>query len=156
MFKRFAIACFVLCAFVLPARAAVGEKAPPLAGKALDGSSVDLAKLEGKAVIVYLWNTQCAACVKDLQTLRDFYHQYEDRGLAVVALAEDPLKLKYAVQEAEGAVDYPVVMAAEAKRNGFAAPEKFPLVYIMAKDGTVRGIYPALPAGDALPKAVFR
>ncbi len=156
-YKSFIVACFVLCAFSFSARAdvTVGDPAPLLVAKALDGSAVDLAKLKGRTVIVYLWQTQCKSCVADLKSLRDFYNVNEDKGLAVVALSADPPQLQYVAEEDSAMVDYPVVIASKAEKNGFTMPKTFPRIYIIGKDGTVRGIYPTLPQGDALLKAVF-
>ncbi len=157
-FKSFIGALCAVVLFSLPARAVVmtlGAKAPPLVAKSVGGAKVDLAKLKGKTVILYLWTTQCASCMKDLYTLRDFYNKYQDKGLAVIALSADPPQLRYMVENVDALVDYPVVMASDAQQNGYAMPGRFPLMYIITKDGKLHSFYSVMPKGQALLQAVF-
>ncbi len=157
-FKAFMGALCAAVLFSLPAPASamtLGAKAPPLVAKSMGGAEVDINKLKGKTVVLFLWTTQCKSCVQDLYDLRDFYNKYQDKGLAVIALSADPPQLKYMVENVDALVDYPVVMAAEAQENGYTMPGRFPLMYIITKDGKLHSFYATIPKGKALYKAVF-
>ncbi|MEJ6007249.1 TlpA disulfide reductase family protein [Paucibacter sp. AS339] len=48
---------------------AVGDKAPEVVGKTLDGDTVSLAPYAGKVVVLSFWATWCPHCLKELPIL---------------------------------------------------------------------------------------
>ena len=53
------------------------------------GKSVKLADFKGQAVVLNLWATWCAPCVKEMPTLAALQTAYAGKGLKVVALSAD-------------------------------------------------------------------
>jgi peroxiredoxin len=53
----------------------------------LDGHSVRLADLRGKAVWLNFWASWCPPCQSETPVLRDTYAAYRDRGLVLVGIA---------------------------------------------------------------------
>jgi thiol-disulfide isomerase/thioredoxin len=59
----------------------------PFAGP--DGVPVSLKDFRGKTVLVNLWATWCAPCVKEMPTLAELQRTYGDRDFLVVAISVD-------------------------------------------------------------------
>jgi thiol-disulfide isomerase/thioredoxin len=57
-----------------------------LAGPLLDGGSLNLAQMRGKAVLVIYWATWCQPCAADLPQLRAMYEQYRTQGFEIVGV----------------------------------------------------------------------
>ena len=53
----------------------------------LDGVPIRLADLRGKAVWVNFWTTWCPPCQSEVPILRDVAERYRDRGLVLVAIS---------------------------------------------------------------------
>ena len=65
-----------------------GEAAPGVGFRDPDGGDVDLAAFRGKPLLVNLWASWCAPCVKELPTL-DRLSAERDGELQVVAVSQD-------------------------------------------------------------------
>jgi thiol-disulfide isomerase/thioredoxin len=65
-----------------------GKPEPDVSFKDPDGGDTSLAELEGKPVLVNLWATWCAPCVKELPTL-DKLAQSKGGNLQVAAISQD-------------------------------------------------------------------
>ena len=67
-----------------------GAAAPDAAFNSPDGKPISLAKFRGVPVLVNLWATWCAPCVKELPTLDKLGAAHRaDGGLGVVAISQD-------------------------------------------------------------------
>ena len=67
-----------------------GEAAPAVRFKNPDGGEFDLAKFRGGPVLVNLWASWCAPCIKELPTLQQLEQSHNDDGaLGVIAVSQD-------------------------------------------------------------------
>ena len=67
-----------------------GEPAPTAKFKDPDGGEFDLSKFKGRPVLVNLWASWCAPCIKELPTLQQLEQaQAEEGGLGVIAVSQD-------------------------------------------------------------------
>lgn len=67
-----------------------GEAAPTAVFKNPDGGDFDLSKFKGGPVLVNLWASWCAPCVKELPTLAALEQQHmADGALGVIAVSQD-------------------------------------------------------------------
>ena len=69
-------------------RSHAGANAPDTAFENPDGEKVSLAEFEGKPLLLNLWATWCAPCVKELPTL-DALAQREGKRLQVLTVSQD-------------------------------------------------------------------
>lgn len=71
-------------------RSRKGETAPATAFKNPDGGEISLADFKGMPVLVNLWATWCAPCVKELPTLDRLAESHAvDGRLGVIAISQD-------------------------------------------------------------------
>jgi len=67
-----------------------GQPAPDVSFNNPDGGAITLAKFKGVPVLVNLWATWCAPCVKELPTLDRLSQSHDQDGsLGVVAISQD-------------------------------------------------------------------
>ena len=67
-----------------------GEAAPAVKFKNPDGGDFDLSKFRGTPVLVNLWASWCAPCLKELPTLQELEAAQADEGkLGVIAVSQD-------------------------------------------------------------------
>lgn len=67
-----------------------GEAAPAVKFRDPDGGEFDLAKFKGRPVLVNLWASWCAPCIKELPTLQQLEQAQADEGkLGVIAVSQD-------------------------------------------------------------------
>ena len=73
-----------------PDRSHRGEPAPVVKFKNPDGGDFDLTKFKGTPVLVNLWASWCAPCIKELPTLQQLEQaQTEEGKLGVIAVSQD-------------------------------------------------------------------
>lgn len=66
-----------------------GKPAPPTPFVGADGKDITLASFKGRPLLVNLWATWCAPCVKELPTLDRVASTAVPNGLQVVAISQD-------------------------------------------------------------------
>ncbi len=67
----------------------VGQQAPPVRTKTVDGKSFDLADLKGKVVLLDFWASWCAPCRVANRKLVPTYEKYKSQGLEIVSVSMD-------------------------------------------------------------------
>ncbi len=65
--------------------------APDFTLATLSGTSLSLAELRGKVVLLNFWATWCGPCRKEMPAIEALYQRYKDRGLEVLAISLDKL-----------------------------------------------------------------
>lgn len=61
----------------------IGNKAPDLQLKTLDGKPVSLHKVKADYTIVYFWDPDCGICKKASKVLVEVYDKYKDKGIEI-------------------------------------------------------------------------
>ncbi len=111
-----------------------GSAAPTTTGRTLDGAPFDLAGWQGQPVLVNLWATWCAPCVRELPELAAAARQHGDVrfvGLAVDSPDDDVVQMV-----ARFAVPYPVVRIDGATQAAWKA-QAVPVTYLVDAAGNV-------------------
>ncbi len=79
----------------------------------LTGEAVSLAELKGHVVVVDIWATWCAPCVKELPDLTEFQEQHKEDQFTYVGLSVDAIETVDVVRDLaeRKELNYPIVMA---------------------------------------------
>jgi len=77
---------------------------------AVDGRTVDLAKLRGKVVLIDFWATWCPPCRAEVPHVVEAYNQFHDKGFEVIGISLD--------QNKEALIEF-------TKKNGMSWPQYF-------------------------------
>jgi len=123
-----------------PASAApkIGQPAPALVLRSLDGVTFDLAKLRGKVVLINYWATWCGPCRKEMPKLDAFYKRYHSRGLEMISISIDFPRDFEKMRKAARTVSYPTAAIKDISNDDFGAPKAIPVTWIVDADGKVR------------------
>ena len=65
------------------------KPAPALSFTDMDGKELSLADFKGKLVVINLWATWCAPCVKEMPSLNRMNAKLRDKGLALLSISQD-------------------------------------------------------------------
>jgi peroxiredoxin len=102
-------------------RLGIYPPAPDFTAKTMDGKTIKMSKLKGKAVLLVFFSPKCPHCQKELKFLRDdFYPAYKDKGFEVIAVS---------------------VLALEGEALKLYNSFKFTWPIIDSSDGKIRKLY---------------
>jgi thiol-disulfide isomerase/thioredoxin len=116
----------------------VGQAAPPLVVKQLDGQPYDLGALRGKVVVVNFWATWCEPCRGEIPILDAFYRRYHGRGVELIGVSVDRPRDRPDVLKVAQSFSYPAAMLREATTDGFRGPGGLPVTVVIDRRGIVR------------------
>lgn len=69
-----------------------GAKPLELKFTAADGSTVDLAKLRGKVVLIDFWATCCEPCMQEVPNVVAVYKAFHEKGFEIIGISLDSRK----------------------------------------------------------------
>ena len=116
-------------------RTNAGKAAPAVSFTGPDDAPVTLASFRGKPLLVNLWATWCAPCLKEMPELSALHAMREQ--VEVVGLAYEDIGLEeMRAFLVEHPVAYPIVIVdpMDPPRD-FATPRGLPITYLIAPDG---------------------
>ena len=120
--------------------AAVGDLAPALAGKTLDGAPFDLAGLAGKPVLINFWGPSCVPCRDEFPLLEAKLAQHAADGLTVVGvLTDDPPEPARDFVSQYGATWPTVVDPDKTVKSAYRVIAR-PQTYFVDRTGVIRSI----------------
>ena len=118
-----------------------GAPAPDFTLKTLDGKTLTLSDMRGKAVLINFWATWCAPCKIETPWIVDLQKQYEAQGLQVLAVSMDDESstedVKKFVQEMN--MTYPILRGTEEVGDEYGGVEFLPTIFFVGRDGKVTG-----------------
>ena len=121
-----------------PLGMAHGTPAPDFALDSLDGQSLRLSDLRGKAVLLNFWATWCSPCKVEMPWFIELQRQYGPQGLQIVGVAmDDSSKEDIAKFAKEMGVNYPVLLGKEAVGDAYGGVPALPESFFIGRDGKI-------------------
>jgi peroxiredoxin len=108
---------------------------------AVDGRSVDLAKLKGKVVLIDFWATWCGPCVGEVPNVKKTYDQFHSKGFEIVGISLDKDKDKLTQFTADHKMEWPQFFDGLYWQNKYARQfgiESIPTMWLIDKKGNLR------------------
>jgi len=142
------------------AKGTKGAMAPDFSLKRLDGSSLQLSSLRGKAVIVDFWDTWCPPCIKALPHLQELSVTYgDDLVVVAVALGRDGEDKVRAFTQKHGLTMEVVLFGNQTHLiEEFGGMESIPTTFLLDADGVIQqkwvGAYPKSSYETAVKKLI--
>jgi cytochrome c biogenesis protein CcmG, thiol:disulfide interchange protein DsbE len=85
------ILAFVLAIFSITtyAKAEVGQLAPLIEGKLMNGQDFSSSSYKGKVLIIHFWASWCEPCQEEMPFMESFYQKYRKDGLEIITISMD-------------------------------------------------------------------
>jgi len=121
-----------------PAILSRSTPAPDFTLERLDGGSMKLSDLRGKAVLLNFWATWCGPCKIETPWLVELQSQYASEGLQVIGVAmDDSGKDEIAKFAKDMGVNYPVLLGKEAVGDAYGGVPALPETFFIGRDGKI-------------------
>jgi peroxiredoxin len=112
--------------------------APDFTLQSLDGKSVTLSDLRGKAVLLNFWATWCSPCKIEMPWFVELQNEYGSQGLQIVGVAmDDSSKEDIAKFAKDMGVNYPVLLGKEAVGEEYGGVPALPESFFIGRDGKI-------------------
>src|SRR5271167_1710355 len=112
--------------------------APDFSLESLDGKTMRLSDLRGKAVLLNFWATWCGPCKIEMPWFVDLQKQYGPQGLQIVGVAmDDASKEDIAKFAKDMGVNYPILIGKEAVGDQYGGVPALPETFFIGRDGKI-------------------
>jgi thiol-disulfide isomerase/thioredoxin len=112
--------------------------APDFTLESLDGQSVTLSSLRGKAVLLNFWATWCGPCKIETPWLVELQNQYGPQGLQIIGVeAGDDGKDDIAKFAKDMGMNYPILLGKESVDDAYGGMPALPESFFIGRDGKI-------------------
>jgi thiol-disulfide isomerase/thioredoxin len=112
--------------------------APDFSLESLDGKTLRLSDLRGKAVLLNFWATWCGPCKIEMPWFVDLQKQYGSQGLQIVGVAmDDASKEDISKFAKEMGVNYPILIGKESVGDQYGGVPALPESFLISRDGKI-------------------
>jgi cytochrome c biogenesis protein CcmG/thiol:disulfide interchange protein DsbE len=113
-------------------------KAPNFSLKTAEGQVVELAKFQGKAVVVNFWATWCGPCRSEIPGMLEVYGKYREKGVEIIGVSLDQGGFKDVTPFVKRFnITYPVVVGNEAVVDAYGGVNSIPTTFFVDRKGNV-------------------
>lgn len=140
------------------AAATKGHDAPDFVLSDLQGHSVKLSDLRGKAVVLNFWATWCPPCKEEIPWFVELQKRYGAQGLQVVGVSmdDDGDQKNVAKFAAENSINYPVLLGKEEVARQYGGIDYLPTTFYIDRQGVVMDRVFGQPGRDEIEQNVKR
>jgi len=116
----------------------MGATAPDFELSAVDGKSLKLSSLRGKAVLLNFWATYCGPCKVEMPWFVELQKEYGPQGFQIVGVAMDDASTDDIAKFAkEMGVNYPILLGKEAVGLSYGGVNVLPTTFFLDRNGKV-------------------
>ena len=110
--------------------------APDFSLESIDGKSMKLSDLRGRAVLLNFWATWCSPCKIEMPWFVELQKQYGAQGLQIVGVAmDDASKEDIAKFAKDMDVNYPILIGKESVGDQYGGVPALPETFVIGRDG---------------------
>lgn len=123
-----------------PSDSRMGQPAPTLAARTIDGEPLALSDLRGQVVLVNVWATWCKPCTAELPELARLHRERSTEGFTVLGVSVDKRQVlpKVRAEVARYQLGYPVLFDPEHRAVNEWNVHGYPTSVLVGRDGTIR------------------
>jgi len=141
------------------ARIMKSTPAPDFTLEALNGGTMRLSDLRGKAVLLNFWATWCGPCKIETPWLVELQNQYGAQGLQIVGVeAGDDGKEDIAKFVKDMGINYPILIGKDAVGDAYGGIPALPETFFIGRDGKIvdksLGLHGRSEIEDSIKKAL--
>lgn len=108
----------------------------------VNGKTVSLADFEGKVVLLNFFGTWCPPCAQEMPSFEQVFQRNKDKGLVVLAIANDPSGAKAVAPFIEKyKLTFPIVLNPDGKVFQTYMVRNLPVTYLLDKQGHIAGMH---------------
>lgn len=112
--------------------------APDFSLDSLEGKSVRLSDLRGKAVLLNFWATWCGPCRIEMPWFVDLQNKYGGEGLQIIGVAMDEASKEDIAKFAKDmGINYPILIGKESVGEQYGGVNNLPQSFFIGRDGKV-------------------
>jgi len=139
--SRTIVAAALLMAGVAFAGVGKGQRAPEFSLPSLSGSTVSLASLRGKVVLIDFWAQWCEPCKKELPQLDKLAKEFAGKNVVVLAVNLDKTKDNAQRLAQQLCLSLPVLLDPAGSVAATYDLPKMPTSFLVDKKGIVRFVH---------------
>jgi len=133
--------------------------APDFSLETLDGKTMRLSDLRGKAVLLNFWATWCGPCKIEMPWFVELQKQYAAQGLQIIGVAmDDASKEDIGKFVKDMGVNYPILIGKESVGDQYGGVPALPESFLIGRDGKIVdkiiGLRGKAEIEDAIKKAL--
>jgi peroxiredoxin len=113
------------------------SKAPDFQLETLEGSTIQLADLRGRPVLINFWATWCGPCQQEMPLIEQYYQKYQT-DLVVLAINNDEPEPDVQTFVTKLDLTFPVLLDPGMKVEDQYRVRAFPTTFFIDKGGTIR------------------
>ena len=122
----------------------VGANAPDFELQSLDGRTVKLSDLRGKAAVVNFWATWCQPCKLEMPWFEELHQKYKGQGLEMIGIStddyvasKDSVRDEVAKFAKDLGVTYTILRGKESVVDAYGGAQFLPTTFYIDRQGKI-------------------